>query len=322
MHNPVELIGKTISVRQKSSYFKRIRNLSKEIGGKINIDTLNGNYSTDRIIEMVAEGKIKYTIADNNLAIINASYKPILDISMPISFSQRAAWAVRPGSTELLKTVNEWILKERNSLEYNVIYNKYFKNKRSFKKRVKSDFYSLNNNQISKYDDLIKMGAKKLGWDWRLLASQIYQESQFDPKATSWAGAGGLMQLMPGTAADLGVKNKNNPHESIKAGTTYLRQIYEDFSDIKDTLQRVKFTLAAYNCGYYHVRDAERLADHKGLKKNKWDNNVEQTILSLSFPENYKKSFIKYGYVRGREPHTYVKQIFKRFAHYKNFIEP
>ncbi|XLS29011.1 transglycosylase SLT domain-containing protein [Flavobacteriaceae bacterium M23B6Z8] len=320
--DPIELIGETISVRQKSSYFKRIENLSKEIGGAIYIDTIKGNYSTDRIIEMVANGKIKYTIADDNLANINASYTPILDVEVPISFSQRAAWAVRPNAPKLLKAVNEWIKKERKSLDYYVIYNKYFKNKRNFRKRIKSEFYSLNNNQISEYDDTIKANATKLGWDWRLLASLIYQESQFDPQASSWVGAGGLMQLMPATAAEMGLDNLYNPIENIHAGTEYLKQIYEDFETVPDSLQRIKFTLAAYNCGYYHVLDAQRLAVFKKYDKHQWDDHVEKMILELSYPENYKKDFIKYGYVRGSEPYTYVRQIFQRYDHYQNFITP
>ncbi|WP_340199502.1 transglycosylase SLT domain-containing protein [Ascidiimonas sp. W6] len=318
----IELIGETISVRQKSSYFKRIENLSKEIGGNIYIDTLKGNYSTDRIIEMVANGKIKYTVADANLAKINASYKPILDIEVPISFSQRAAWAVRPNAPKLLKAVNEWVTKERKTLDYYVIYNKYFKNKRNFRKRIKSEFYSLNNNQISAYDETIKKHAEEIGWDWRLLASLIYQESQFDAQASSWVGAGGLMQLMPATAAELGVTNLYNPMENIRAGTSYLQQIYEDFEGVTDSIQRIKFTLASYNCGYYHVLDAQRLAELKGFDKNQWDAHVEKMILELSYPENYKKEIVKYGYVRGSEPHTYVRQIFQRYDHYQNFIDP
>lgn len=320
--DPMELISETISVRQKSSYFKRIENLSKEIGGPIYIDTLKGNYSTDRIIEMVANGDIKYTIADDNLANINASYTPALDVEVAVSFSQRAAWAVRPNSPELLKAVNQWIEKERKSLDYYVIYNKYFKNKRNFRKRIKSEFYSLNNNQISEYDDTIKTNAEELGWDWRLLASLIYQESQFDAQASSWVGAGGLMQLMPATAAELGLNNLYNPIENIQAGTDYLKQIYKDFETVTDSLQRIKFTLASYNCGYYHVLDAQRLAVLKEYDPLRWDDHVEKMILELSYPENYKKDIIKYGYVRGSEPYTYVRQIFQRYEHYQNFITP
>lgn len=127
VQDPLELIGDTVSVRENSSYFKRLENLSKEMGGRIIIDTLEGNLSTAEIIQMVADDKIKYTIADKNLANINSSYSPILDTNVPVSFSQRIAWAIRPNSPQLLEATNKWIKQYRKQPEYNVIYNKYFK---------------------------------------------------------------------------------------------------------------------------------------------------------------------------------------------------
>ncbi|MDX1286127.1 MAG: transglycosylase SLT domain-containing protein, partial [Draconibacterium sp.] len=319
-HDVIELIGDTVSVRANSSYINRLTNLSEEIGGKIYIDTLPGDLSTDRIIEMVAEGKIKYTVADNNIASINASYYPILDIRVPVSFSQRMAWAVRHESKELESVLNEWIGKMKDEVTYYVIYNKYFKNERDFRRRESSDFYSLNNNLISRYDKSIKVHSELLGWDWRLVAALIYQESKFNPESESWAGAKGLMQMMPGTAERFGVKNRNNPKQSIKGGTEMLKLLWNRFEDIPDSIQRIKFTMAAYNCGYSHVVDARNLAVEDGLDSYRCDNEVEKSILKLSYPENYNKPIIKYGYVRGIEPVTYVRQIFDRFEHYKQFV--
>jgi membrane-bound lytic murein transglycosylase F len=174
IHDAIELIGDTVSVRQNSSYLQRLQNLSKEIGGEIHIDTLPGHLSTDRIIKMVVDGEIKYTVADDNIASINASYYHILDIDVPISFSQRIAWAVSPKSPELLVAVNSWLEEMKDDVDYYVIYNKYFKNRRNFRQRIQSDFYSLTNNNISRYDELIKNYADSIDWDWRLIASLIY----------------------------------------------------------------------------------------------------------------------------------------------------
>ncbi len=201
-----------------------------------------------------------------------------------------------------------------------MIYNKYFKNRRSFRRRVRSEYYSIKNNQISKYDDLIKKYAKKINIDWRLLAAQIYQESRFLPNETSWAGALGLMQMMPETANSLRVTNPADPEQSLKGGTKYLQKMYDYFEDIPDKENRIKFALAAYNCGYGHVLDAQRLAKANGLNPKVWTDNVELAILDLSMPKHYTKPFIKYGYVRRKEPVAYVKQIFERYAHYKQFI--
>lgn len=185
--NTLELINDTVWVRENTSYAQRLDNLQQEIGADIPIAHIEGNIPTDEIIRMVVDGEIDRTIADYNIASINKTYYPILHIDTRISFSQRIAWAVRQNSPELLKAINKWIAKEKKSDDYYVIYNKYFKNTKSYRGRVQSDFYSKNSNKISKYDNIIKESAKKIGWDWRFLCSQVYQESRFDPKAKSWA---------------------------------------------------------------------------------------------------------------------------------------
>lgn len=320
IHDPIELINDTVSILRNSAYSERIRSLSNEIGGTIIVDTLDSHLSTDQIIKLVADGKIKYTIAEENLARINASYHPILKVDVPISFSQRIAWVTRKKSPAFTKAVNEWILSERKQTNYNVIYNKYFKNKRNFRSRARSDFYSVENRQISEYDPLIKKYAKQINWDWRLLAAQIYQESQFDPSAKSWAGAEGLMQMMPRTGRSLGISNSTNPAQNIKGGTAYLEWLSNSFEKVPDSLTRIQFVLAAYNCGLGHMQDAQRLATHKGLDPHQWSDHVAQMVLALSEPENFNMSIIKHGYVRGYEPVNYVEEILERYEHYKQFI--
>jgi membrane-bound lytic murein transglycosylase F len=322
LQDAIDLIGDTVSVRKNSSYMARLQNLSEELGDTIYIDTMPGDMSTEEIIKKVVDGEIRYTIADANVAKVNAAYYPILDVDVPISFSQRIAWAVRKNSPALLAAINEWIENEKKGVDYYVIYNRYFKNKREFKRRIKSDYLSLNSNTISSYDPLIKRyAADPLGWDWRLLASLIYQESRFEPNADSWAGARGLMQIMPQTAEELGLTDRSDPEQSLRGGTRYLKQMHEHFDYIEDSLQRIKFSLAAYNCGLGHVEDAMVLAEQEGLNPELWDDNVDRMLLALSYPRNYRKPGIRYGYVRGIEPVTYVEQIFARYAQYATFID-
>jgi membrane-bound lytic murein transglycosylase F len=269
---------------------------------------------------MVAEGEIKYTVADDNLASIYASYYPILDIDVPISFSQKLAWAVRKNTPQLEAELNDWLRAFKKETVYYIIYNKYFKNERGFRNRERSDYMSLNKNQISKYDDLIKTYAKEINWDWRLLAALIYQESRFNPKADSWAGANGLMQLMPVTAKRLGVENRIDPDENIEGGTKFLQILWDRFEEVEDSTQRIKFVMAAYNCGYSHVVDAQNLAKEENVNPYVWDENVEEVILKLSYRKYYTNPVVKYGYVRGSETYNYVKDIFESYEHYKQFI--
>ncbi len=320
IHDAIELLQDTVSIRKGSSYSKRVANLSEELGGPIFVNELSGEMSTDQIIKKVVSGDLKYTIADSNIAKIMASYYPILDVDVPVSFSQRIAWATRSNSPELLKETNLWLENLKKEVDYNVIYNKYFKNKKDFRRRVKSDFYSLNKEEISPYDALIQTHSQRINWDWRLVAALIYQESRFDPKNSSWANAEGLMQLMPKTAEELGVTDRSDPVQSIRGGTTYLNDIWNNFETIEDSTQRAKFTMASYNCGLYHVIDAQNLAQKNGLDASRWDDNVEDMVLALSSPKHYNDPVVKYGYVRGVEPYNYVNQIYERYSHYKQFI--
>jgi membrane-bound lytic murein transglycosylase F len=318
--DPVGLIGDTVSVRKNSSYLRRLVNLSREIGGGIVIDTLDGNLSTDEIIKMVVDKKIKYTVADRNLAQINASSYPILDVGVPVSFSQRIAWALRKNATGLKEVTDEWIRKEKQNGDFNYIYNKYFKNRSSFNRRINSDFFSLTEGRISPYDSLIKVYAAPLGWDWRLLAAQVYQESRFNPEAMAWTSARGLMQLMPETAGELNIADPEDPRQSLEGGVRYLMQLSKAFEQVPDSTDRIKFTLAAYNCGLGHVEDARRLAESRGLDPNCWEDNVAEVILGLSYPRNYNDPIVQFGYLRGVEPYRYVRQIMERYRHYTSFV--
>lgn len=316
----IELIGKTVSIRVNSSYFHRLNNLMDEIGDEILIDTMPDDLETEKLIKMVVDGEIKYTIADNNIASINASYYPELDIKVPLSFSQRISWALRKSSPELLSIINQWLRNIKRTADFNVIYEKYFEDERDFRIRKKDEYFSFTSGKISKYDDLIKKHSTMLEWDWRLVSSLIYQESQFDPQAQSWAGAKGLMQMMPATAKELGVKDRANPEDNIKGGTKYLRQLWDRWDDIPDSLQRKKFVMASYNCGYHHVRDAANLAEKYQYDKLKWDENVDLYILKLSDPKFFNDPLVHYGYARGIEPFTYVSEIFDRYDQYRQFV--
>ena len=111
---------------------------------------------------------------------------------------------------------------------------------------------------------MVKKYAQDLGWDWILVKSLIYQESMFRNNRKSWSGAQGLMQLMPSTAKELGVSDLNDPEQNIRAGSLYLKRMHSYWEQIPDSVQRIKFAMASYNCGYGHIRDAQRLAEKYG----------------------------------------------------------
>ena len=171
---------------------------------------------------------------------------------------------------------------------------------------------------ISRYDDLFKRYGRMVGWDWQLIAALCYQESTFDPHARSFAGAQGLMQIMPGTAEHLGLSPHmvNDPEANIEAGTRYLKELEGELRAVGDRSERQNLTMAAYNCGLNHLRDAMRLAERDGRDPHSW-RDVRMYILRLSDPRYYQDPLVKWGYVRGTETANYVESIRERYKKYK-----
>lgn len=321
LRDVLDLEKDTVYVKYASSYKNRLSNLSEEIGEKIYVIEAPDSLLALDLMDQVAEGKIKYTVADDNLAKLGEIFHDNIDYETPISFAQQVAWAVRQDDEKLMEAANNWIEVCKESGIRNIIYNKYFGNTRSVEKRMESPYNFIKEGELSPYDDLIKKYANEIGWDWRLLAAQIYKESNFNPKARSWVGAKGLMQLMPRTAASYGVHNPTNPERGIYGGTRHIVWLEDLFQErIEDPVERQKFILGAYNVGQGHVFDAQRLAEKYGKDPQKWD-DVAYYLLKKSSPKYYNDKVVKYGYCRGIEVVTYVDRIYEVYALYEDLFE-
>ena len=319
--SPIELIGKKVYVNKSSSFFSRLQNLQNEIGGNIDIVSVPGYIDTEKLIKKVAVGDIEYTVADDNIAKLNATYYPNLDISVQLSFPQQIAWATRKNSPNLLRAINDWFEEDRKKSVHAYIYNKYFKASKEQWDKFNSEYSSLKGNRISDYDDILKEYSKIIDWDWRLLAAQMYQESKFKEDARSWTGAFGLMQFMPSTAAMYGINASSPPEEQIRAAILYISWLDDFWKErVYDPEERIKFILASYNVGLGHVIDAANLAVNLGYNPEKWENNVAECILLKSDRKYYQSDLVKHGYCRGEEPYTYVKKIMYQYDHYRKVI--
>lgn len=317
IRNQVDLIGKDVYVRANSSYEARLKHLSEEIGGEINSIPLGENIETEKIIRMVAEDSIDYTVADEDLALVNAAYFPDLDVETPVSFPQQIAWGIRNNAYKLRESLNDYIRKIKRNGFHQIIYNRYFQVNRTLIERAQSDFSSISGNQISKYDDLVKQWSDSIGWDWKLISSMIYQESRFNEDARSWAGARGLMQVMPATGSRFGATNLLLPEQNIMAGCLFLKYLNNYWSDsVKDSVQLKKFVLASYNVGLGHVQDAVNLAEEMGFEETKWDDEVEEAMKMKSNPQYFRMKLVKYGYARGESVAIYVEHIWRRYEEY------
>jgi membrane-bound lytic murein transglycosylase F len=319
IRDQLDLRDKTVYVQKGSSHVERLFALASEIGEEINI--VEVPYEAEQLIENVAKGEIDYAVCDENVGIVNATYYSDIDINTPLSFQQNIAWAVRKEhSSQLLEELNNWIRAYKTTRSYALLYAKYFKNSRS-SRIVSSDYYAISTGKVSQWDDLIKTASHSIQWDWRLLASLICQESGFKPDVESWAGAYGLMQIMPGTGQLLGIDITSSPENNIKAGIKYLSDLQSIFENkIPDEEERIRFVLASYNAGPGHVLDAMKLAEKNGKDPGKWDDNVAVWLLKKSDPQYYNDSVVKSGYFKGVESVNFVTEILDRYAHYKNIV--
>jgi membrane-bound lytic murein transglycosylase F len=315
-----EMANITVHIQKESVYGKNMEYLSELIGEDIHVIT-DPVLMTDQLIEMVAKGKVPYTICDENLAQLYEKIYPDVDIKTPVSFPQQIAWAVKKDSDSLRSVINLWQEEFNKTATANYLFKKYFISPRSAI-MARSEYSSFYGGRISDYDEIIRRVSVKYKVDWLLMASLIYQESQFDPGVVSFKGAFGLMQFMPATAETFGIDSTSSPAEQIDAGIRYLRQLDAELpKEIKDPQERIKFILASYNVGIAHVFDARRLAEKNGKDPNVWTDNVDYYILNKSNPKYYKDEVVRYGYARGEETYNFVREILDRYGHYKNVLE-
>ena len=310
INEATDLKGRTITIRKSSSFWSTAQRLATDFGA--NIVLANEDIATEILIAQVADKEIDLTIADSNLIAIESSFRS--QIITPLTFKEDVPYSylVRQNNPQLLAYLNEFVRKYYRGTFYNVVKNKYFYNERLQKSHNK--YRLVSGSILSPYDDIVRLHVQEYNFDWRLIVSQMYQESRFDPLASNSTGAFGLMQMLPRTAAELGVKDLKDPEQAIASGVQYLDWTRDRFSKDLPVQEQIFFSLASYNAGYGHVKDAQRLARQLGLRSDRWFNNVEKAMLLLQRRQYYNKA--RFGYVRGREPVNYVRDIHQRYLSY------
>lgn len=312
LRSPIDLAGKTIHLPAGSHSVRLMRQLSDQIGDSITIvecDTLN---SVD-LINAVHRGDIDYTVVEEYVARMASLSLGGLDTKLVVSVEQPLGWAVRKrdADSSLLIALNVWIdgIEQRH---LNKVLAKYVSRGNAFARKKKAS------GNLSEFDGIIKKTAKNIGWDWRLLASIIYQESHFRLDLESEKGAFGLMQLMPVVMERYGIDYDATPEEQVEAGGKLIQYLDNCLEKrVADSTERVKFVLAAYNAGLGHVYDAQRLASKYGKEPDVWDDNVDFFILNKSKPQYYNDTCCRAGYLRGTETYRFVEEVLDRFYQYQ-----
>jgi len=298
-----DLAGKTVHVRKGTSYEERLKEL--QAGGlKVKIKTYDDT-PTEELIEMVAKREIGVTIADSNIALLNRRYYPDIKIGFPIEEPQALGWAVRKGEKELLAKMNAFFKTIAADGTFDRIYAKYYAKVEVFDYLDLKKYHRRIDTKLTHYRPVFKKAARQYGFDWRLIAAMAYHESHYDPKAISFTGAGGLMQLSERTAEEMGVNNRFDPEQSVMGGAKYLRYLYDRFNTARDP-DRLLLALASYNVGRGHVLDARKIARKKSLDPNSWS-ALEQTLPLLRHAQYANEA--KHGYCRGTQPVRYVERV-------------
>lgn len=288
-------------------------NYAQSIGTRLRVEVA---HDTTELIDRLAQGEVDLVVMPFTPADLKRLRQED-DFSEDITcLDSSTQWLLPAASLQLQESITAWY---SPSLLTRIAEGekKMASASHTVRRRPRPMMLNAAKGQISQYDDLLQRHAASIGWDWRLLAAQCYQESAFDPRAVSWVGAQGLMQIMPGTAAQLGLAAADvfNPEKNIAAGTRYIGMLTKKFLDIPDARERISFVLAAYNGGTGHVRDAMALCRKHGGNPLLW-RQVSPWILHLSEPRYYRDPVVQNGYMRGSETEGYVSSILSRWSQY------
>lgn len=302
--------------RDAGTQFMACEKFAKHVGVSLRVELCKDTVEVLNRLKN-GEGDVAVLQLDKHSSLVEDFRDDIVFCGM--SMGESSQWVVSSGSKSLADTLNGWydtrILAEVESEMKRMNTTPYVS------RHVYSPMQDPSRGIISSYDSHFKQFAPVAGFDWRLLAAQCYQESAFDAKAVSWAGAQGLMQIMPSTARHLGLSSGDvwNAERNIEAAARYIKELSAQFSDVESSMERKKFVLAAYNGGYNHIRDAMALTKKYGGNARSW-NDVKKYVLLLSDSKYYTDEVVRYGYMRGSETAGYVDSVIARWNTYKNKV--
>lgn len=314
LSSPADLAGRSVAVRRSSAYWETAEEL-RRAGIDFELVTAPEELETSAIIDAVARQEYDLTIADSNILEVELSWRSDVRAAFALRDSIPHVWVVRESDEQLAVAIDAFFNDIYRGVFYNVTRRKYFSN--PARVEAHATRRSARTGALSPYDELFQRFATQYSFDWRLIAAQSYQESRFDPEVVSFAGAVGLMQVLPRTGHEFGFDSLNVPEHGIHAGVAYLRYLYDRFGDELGP-ERLWFALASYNAGYGHISDGRKLAARMNLDPNSWFGGVAD-VLPLLSNEKYHRS-ARHGFCRCREPVRYVLGIRNLYEAYTEAV--
>jgi len=293
-----------LEVLANSSHAERLLELQQDYPDLSWMET--DDMSSGELMTLVVEEVIDFTVADSNDVALMRRYHPEVRVAFNISKQQELAWAMPITEDDsLYQAAVDFIQSIKKNGELDSMLARHYGYIRNYNYAGTPTFMRHVERRLPTYVEQFKTAAEDNDLDWRLVAAVAYQESLWNPLAVSPTGVRGIMMLTKVTAAELGVKERTDPTESIDGGARYLRTLYGKFEDLPEP-DRTWFTLASYNVGYGHVKDAQRLTEKSGGDPTLWT-DVKQRLPLLSQHKWFRQT--RYGYARGHEPVKYVENI-------------
>jgi membrane-bound lytic murein transglycosylase F len=269
--------------------------------------TENDELDNSGLLELVQLEMIDYTIADSNEFASSRSLYPELQVAFDLSAPQPLAWAMpQSDDNTLFNEVVAFFEELEAAGDLDRLIEKYYGHIRRFDYVDTRAIHRRIYTHLPLYQEMFERAATEFEFDWRLLAAVAYQESHWDKQAISSTGVKGLMMLTKGTAKDMGVTNREDPSQSIYAGSKYLSSIRKRLPDRINEPDRTWLALAAYNVGLGHLEDARILTERDGKNPDLWL-DVKQYLPLLAKQKWYSQT--RYGYARGGEPVRYIENI-------------
>jgi membrane-bound lytic murein transglycosylase F len=310
-----ELQGREILVLADSSHIESLETLKKEGLEQLRWREIATADSME-LLERVDSGKAPLAVIDSVEFSVQQSLYPRLKVALDLEVEQDMVWYLSPGADNerLLHRINKFLQQSQENGILERLRQEHFGHSYGFS-RISSHTFTRNmERKLPPYRNMIRQVAREYQMDWHLLAAVAYQESHWDPVATSPTGVRGMMMLTMPTAQDLGVENRLDPLQSLRGGARYLKDIRRRLpADIHEP-DRTWLALAAYNIGMGHLEDARILTEHLGGDPHLWQDVMEHLPL-LQKPQYYQS--LRYGFARGVEAVTYVQNI----RHYHSILE-
>jgi membrane-bound lytic murein transglycosylase F len=304
-----DLAGRRIVLAPESPYRELLIGLQAQ-GIALEIADADPALDIEGTLFRVARGMYDLTVIGSHQVKPELGRQINLQAHLMLEEPEPVAWIVRRGDTQLRAALNDYLAREFRKGYYNVLYSKYIENPQP----LPGDAERLTEQRLSPWDEIVHEYADRYGFDWRLIVAQMYQESHFNPDAVSYAGASGLMQILPTTAEFMGAGDINDPRQGIEAGVRYLDHLRSQFEEDLLLEDRTWFTLAAYNAGPQRIQRARRLAAEMNLDQDRWFDNVEKAMMRLAVPYTRDGEVVRD--CRCGQTVVYVRDIRTRYTNY------